>query len=114
MNTFAEYVRSSAFRMELSTNMIDALLVLYNTGKTIPHRNLQPYESLARRGLVEFVGTDLRRHDRSIRITPAGLLQVLELKLAGYDETDPMTDERVSAITHLISLALYPTTEAAA
>lgn len=84
MSQFAQYVRSASFRLELSEYMIQALLTLYETGHAIPYRNLQPYEALCRRGLVEFYGSDLRRHDKSIRITQAGIAVINLLELAGY------------------------------
>ena len=84
MNPFAEYVRSSAFNLQLSRCQIDALLHLNKYGEPLRVRNLQSYDALASKGIVAWVGTDLRPKARPLRITAAGVQVIKLLEVAGY------------------------------
>lgn len=84
MNRFAEYTRSASFRIELSEAMIRALLYLYLHEKPLPDRNFQSYDSLARRGLVEWVGEHLHPKARPLKLTGPGKLVALLLIDAGH------------------------------
>jgi hypothetical protein len=85
MTRFAEYANSAHFRVELSPRMIEALLHLHEYGTPLNYWNYVPYDSLHKRGLVEWVGTSIKPKDRPIAMTAEGKLMARLLVLAGYE-----------------------------
>lgn len=85
-NSFAEYARSAAFRVDLSPAMITALL---NVGTDEAYQydqrlTLQPYWALRRRGLIEWVVVDDKK--QGPRLTDAGIQVFNLLIIAGFGE----------------------------
>jgi len=92
MNLFAEYSRSAAFRIELSERMVRILLYVAGIGPCDSSLNMQPYQALARRGLIEWRGEGMDKHGPYI--TEAGTKLVELLQMAGYaadDKRSPAT-----------------------
>jgi len=77
---FLEYVRSSAFRLDLSERQIDALLDVAGIRPDPSNLNLGPYKALERRGLVEWC------HAKGPALTEPGELVVRLLGVSGYFE----------------------------
>lgn len=80
-NQFAEYVRSGAFRLELSERMIHVLLAMTGKGCEDDRLNLHPYQALERRGLVS-------RESGKMEVTEAGRHVAEILILAGYGDKE--------------------------
>lgn len=83
---FAEYARSSAFRIDLTPSMITALL---NVGTEGAHNNdrrliLAPYWALKRRGLIDWVVVDDVK--TGPKLTDAGVQVFNLLIIAGFGE----------------------------
>nr|BDD48049.1 hypothetical protein 3 [Pseudomonadaceae bacterium] len=74
-DNFSEYVRSSAFRLDLSHRMIVALLDACGLGPEDDRLNIAPYLALQRRGLLEH---------KSMAPTEAGRKVAELLVIAGY------------------------------
>ena len=85
VNTFAEYTRSTAFQLSLTQRQVQSLLILADTGNASPYWNYVPYDCLARKGLVRWVGTDIRPKHNSLEITEAGELVVKLLRIAQFE-----------------------------
>ncbi len=77
---FKDYVRSGAFSLTLSKQMIGVLLCLNKTGEPAGDLRLSPYTALLRRGLVSF------GKGKGFTINEAGVLVAELLIKAGYEE----------------------------
>ena len=79
---FAEYARSSAFRLDLSPRMITALFHVVHSDDPDTQMLIAPYQALERRGLITWVTSGAGK--KGPVATPAGEKVAELLELANY------------------------------
>lgn len=84
MSVFKDYVTSSAFRLDLSKNMIDWLLLVERGGEYwAPSWSLKSEEACARRGLCKRVPMGEDRYTKP-KLTEEGYIVCQLLKKSGF------------------------------